>query len=144
MAAPLYLLDTNIIVAYIRDSEVWRQIVAAHQPLTVTPTPLYCVVTEGELLSLALQWSWGSHKQEQLKFSLSFFQPKTIVDPDVMRMYATLDSHCKSLGHKMGKNDLWIAATAAAAGATLLTSDRDFDHLPPNLPARIWIDPDTH
>ena len=29
----------------------------------------------------------------------------------------------------MGKNDLWIAATAASINATLVTSDKDFGHL---------------
>jgi len=29
----------------------------------------------------------------------------------------------------MGKNDLWIAATASATSAKLLTSDQDFLHL---------------
>jgi predicted nucleic acid-binding protein len=29
----------------------------------------------------------------------------------------------------MGKNDLWIAATAYAMNAMLLTTDGDFDHL---------------
>ncbi|MBK9016619.1 MAG: PIN domain-containing protein [Saprospiraceae bacterium] len=29
----------------------------------------------------------------------------------------------------MGKNDLWIAATAHATQATLLTTDMDFNHL---------------
>ena len=29
----------------------------------------------------------------------------------------------------MGKNDLWIAATAHALNATLLTTDKDFSHL---------------
>lgn len=29
----------------------------------------------------------------------------------------------------MGKNDLWIAATASAFGITLVTTDKDFDHL---------------
>jgi predicted nucleic acid-binding protein len=29
----------------------------------------------------------------------------------------------------MGKNDLWIAATASVLDATLLTTDNDFDHL---------------
>lgn len=29
----------------------------------------------------------------------------------------------------MGKNDLWIAATARLADGILLTTDRDFDHL---------------
>lgn len=29
----------------------------------------------------------------------------------------------------MGKNDLWIAATAYAINAKLVTTDKDFDHL---------------
>ena len=29
----------------------------------------------------------------------------------------------------MGKNDLWIAATAMATGAELITTDKDFSHL---------------
>lgn len=29
----------------------------------------------------------------------------------------------------MGKNDLWIAATASILGAKLLTTDNDFEHL---------------
>jgi predicted nucleic acid-binding protein len=29
----------------------------------------------------------------------------------------------------MGKNDLWIAATGAVFGLTLLTADNDFSHL---------------
>ena len=30
---------------------------------------------------------------------------------------------------KMGKNDLWIVATAAAFEIPLVTTDKDFDHL---------------
>jgi tRNA(fMet)-specific endonuclease VapC len=32
----------------------------------------------------------------------------------------------------MGKNDLWIAATAFLFGLTLVTTDHDFDHLHPD------------
>lgn len=32
----------------------------------------------------------------------------------------------------MGKNDLWIAASAIVLKATLLTTDKDFDHLSPS------------
>jgi tRNA(fMet)-specific endonuclease VapC len=32
----------------------------------------------------------------------------------------------------MGKNDLWIAATAKVLGGVLLTTDGDFDHLNPS------------
>jgi hypothetical protein len=41
----------------------------------------------------------------------------------------------------MGQNDLGIAAIAKATGATLLTTDKDFDHLHPNHLQRIYIDP---
>ena len=30
---------------------------------------------------------------------------------------------------KMGKNDLWISATTNILGGTLLTMDKDFNHL---------------
>jgi len=62
----------------------------------------------------------------------------------LIQMYATLDSFCESVGQPLGKNDLWIAATAAVIGATLLTIDRDFDRLAPQFFARDWIDPDTY
>lgn len=50
----------------------------------------------------------------------------------------------------MGKNDVWIAATTKVAGATLLTTDNDFDHLSATSPLHAagmpvielaWIDP---
>ena len=31
----------------------------------------------------------------------------------------------------------------SVTGATLLTTDRDFEHLPPDLLARVWIEPGT-
>ena len=31
----------------------------------------------------------------------------------------------------MGKNDLWLAATASVLNLTLITSDQDFNHLAP-------------
>lgn len=42
----------------------------------------------------------------------------------------------QSSAQNMGKNNLWIAACALATGATLLTTDKDFDHLHPN-PLRV-------
>ncbi|MCY7311131.1 MAG: hypothetical protein LH619_10160, partial [Chitinophagaceae bacterium] len=52
-------------------------------------------------------------------------------------MYAEIDAYSKNKlpnkpqgkSIKTGKNDLWIAATANVAGATLLTTDNDFNHL---------------
>jgi tRNA(fMet)-specific endonuclease VapC len=53
-------------------------------------------------------------------------------------MYAEIDVYSQShhpilrlptSARKMGKNDLWIAATAAILNATLLSTDADFEHL---------------
>jgi tRNA(fMet)-specific endonuclease VapC len=44
----------------------------------------------------------------------------------------------------MRENDLWIAATAAASDAILVTTDKDFDHLHENGHLRrIWVNPAT-
>jgi tRNA(fMet)-specific endonuclease VapC len=43
----------------------------------------------------------------------------------------------------MGRNDVWIAASAAVTGATLMTTDRDFDLLDGTHIQRVWIDPKT-
>jgi predicted nuclease of predicted toxin-antitoxin system len=64
--------------------------------------------------------------------------------PSVIDAYVELDlvSQVHPDGARnMGKNDLWIAAAARAAGATLLTTDNDFDHLIPDHLAGVVIDP---
>lgn len=138
--SPLYLLDTNILVHYVRGSPVWQRVNAAHGLLTVTPTPRYCVVSDGEIRSLALQWRWGAKKVDQMDFCLGYFQSQTIERPRVMEMYAVIDAYCESVGQSMGKNDLWIAATV---GAALITTDRDFDRIAPQFLNHIWVDTDS-
>lgn len=55
---------------------------------------------------------------------------------------AVFDAFCESRGRTLGKNDLWIAATAAMTGAVLLTTDKDFDPLhQEGLLRRVWYDP---
>jgi tRNA(fMet)-specific endonuclease VapC len=59
-------------------------------------------------------------------------------DPALIKMYAEIDVYSQSQhptlrlptsARKMGKNDLWIAATTAIYNATLLSTDADFTHL---------------
>lgn len=42
----------------------------------------------------------------------------------------------------MGKNDVWIAATASVLDATLITIDTDFDHLDGEFLDPVYVDPD--
>lgn len=64
-------------------------------------------------------------------------------DP-VLRAYAAFDADLTRAGTRMGQqNDLWIAATAAATGAVVLTTDSDFDVLHPTRIHREWVDPQS-
>jgi predicted nucleic acid-binding protein len=63
--------------------------------------------------------------------------------PDILTAYGELDDLSNRAGRSMGKNDVWIAATAKVSDATLLTTDGDFDHLHPTHINRIRIDENT-
>lgn len=100
------------------------------------------VVCVGEILAIAERNGWGSKQRTRLESMLRDFPDLPIKDPDILRAYALIDAW--SCGKpvsapgsapppkpaaKMGKNDLWIAATAHASGAILLSTDDDFEHL---------------
>jgi predicted nucleic acid-binding protein len=140
---PLYLLDTNVLVHLIRGDAVWARVRAKYQPLLIDPRPLISVVTAGELRSLALQFNWQAAKIDQMEFCLGYFQWVSIDDPEIIRAYAVIDAHGHRTGHPLGKNDAWIAATAAVTGARLLTTDKDFDRLDPLFLSRDRIDPEA-
>jgi tRNA(fMet)-specific endonuclease VapC len=125
----LYLLDTNILVHLVREDRTGEEIKAKYAPYTKDPKPLICAVTDGELRSLSLQFSWGSLKMNKMNFALDYFGRVPIEPKDVMEAYAAIDFFSKSQGIKMGKNDVWIASAAYTSGSRLLTTDDDFDHL---------------
>lgn len=127
----LYLFDTNILVHLVRDDATGQQIRAKYKPFSLDPKPRFCVVSEGEIRSLALQFLWGGPKLTQMEFALAHLGRLTIEKLEVMNAYAMLDAYSKAQGITMGKNDLWIAAAAFSADARLVTTDNDFDHLTP-------------
>ena len=139
----LYLLDTNIIIHAVRATDVWRKVNAAYGLMTTAMTPLLSRVTDGELRSFAVQRNWGPTKLEQLEFHMLHFAVKSIDEAEIVQTYANLDAYAVSMGVTMGKNDLWIAATAVVTGATLLTTDRDFDLFAPRFLHRLWLDPNA-
>lgn len=101
-------------------------------------------MTEGELRSLAIQWNWGARKKSQVHFFLQYFLRVPVDKEIIFEAYETIDAYSESIGHPMGKNDLWIAAAASAMNATLVTTDKDFAHLAPTyLTAIDWIDPEN-
>ena len=69
----------------------------------------------------------GRDKLDRMEFLLSYFQTVPVDSPDQISIYSEIDNFCLERGRVMGKNDLWIAATAALTDARLLTSDADFE-----------------
>jgi hypothetical protein len=61
----------------------------------------------------------------------------------IVTAYGEIDHFTENVqkpARPMGKNDLWIAATAHVTGAALLTSDGDFDHLAPRFFRLVRVD----
>lgn len=139
-----YFLDTNILVHFVREDGIAQHIHQQYSPLLADPRPLISIVTIGELRSLAIQWNWGEQKQDRMRFFLDYFWKMPIEKPEVLSAYPAIDAYSESIGRPMGKNDVWIAASAHVMNTHLLTTDTDFDHLHTVFITRIWIDPERN
>jgi len=146
-----YVLDSNIFVGYVRDALYSRYIDQKYDPLGGNNIALISVVTKGELHAAAYKFNWGRKKKRHLQRLLNSVRAVPIQSMDIIDRYAEIDAFSQNklpdrpLGksdRNMGKNDVWIAATASVIDATLLTTDADFDHLHGEFLSRVYIDPD--
>jgi tRNA(fMet)-specific endonuclease VapC len=115
-----YLLDTNIIVALMRANPLGRFIEATYGLRAPLNRGLISVVTVGEMLSLARQFGWGGGKVNALEALLDQLVWIDINDHQILDAYGELDHESLKVGRRIGRNDVWIAATARASGMTLL------------------------
>ncbi len=142
---PAYVLDTNVLVHYARASKV-GQAIEAHFQFLARPAsfrPLVSVVSVGEIRSLAAQWTWGPAKLQKLDDFLQKIVQLGIDADQTLRACADIDTHCVRNGLALDDNDTWIAAVTRAAGACLITTDKDFDPLSPRWLRRVYVDPKT-
>lgn len=97
------------------------------------------VVVEAETKTLAFRNKWSQKRLAQLD---SFLEEFCILDVSqlLVATYVEIDTFSQlrnpnfthypfNTPRNMGKNDLWIAATASLLGLQLVTTDADFDHL---------------
>lgn len=68
-----FLLDTNILVHYIRKPELLSDFENTYQPFSNQNVALISLVTEAEMKSLAIQFGWGESKMQQLEKLLGYF-----------------------------------------------------------------------
>ena len=133
-----YLLDTNIVYGWIKKYDFRQNIEKSFKPFSPANTPIISIVTVGEINALALANGWGKRTRRDLE---SFLKRLVIIDinsEDILQRYAEIyafsqgrhpEKPLSSSARNMGKNDLWIAATASVVNGTLITTDKDFDHL---------------
>ncbi len=133
------LFDTNVVVLLVRGGNAGQRIDSELQLRARSERALICVVTVGEALSLTKRNGWGADKRERLESVLRELVVVDINNPLVLESYADLEVFAQARGRSLGDNDTWIAATASVTGATLLTTDRDFDPLHPEMIARVLI-----
>jgi tRNA(fMet)-specific endonuclease VapC len=130
------LLDTNILIHLSKDP--------TFQFLTKVTNPndqglFISVVSLAELKSLGLQYRWGVKKWQIIN---SIIQDAVIIEAteNFVDTYSEIDAYSQRRNPRitdypfasprnMGKNDLWIAATASLLGLKLVTTDADFNHL---------------
>ena len=133
-----YFLDTNLVLIYLRNNRLSRRIEQDLNLLSGEHNLIISVVSVGELKSIAKQNKWGKRKIENMLYTLSDFLIADVNTADILERYAEIDAYSqgKLQGKKgnftsrnMGKNDLWIAATASVYDIVLLTTDNDFQHL---------------
>lgn len=136
MGSGLLLLDTSVLLHVIRGNEVARRIDAAWRLQTRPDRPLISIVTVGEARAFALRLGWGEEKLRRLEQLMQELVVVDIRNATVLDNYARFHTHLVRSGRTVGHNDIWIAATAAAASATLVTCDNDFDALHPDFIVR--------
>lgn len=137
-----FLLDTSMLLGFVRNAP-WANRVRTEFNLGNKETMVFTsVVCLGELLALAEKRGWGEGRRDQLDQVLHGFPTLDINKQPILRAYALIDAwtHGNSVASPgqapppkpavpMTQNDLWIAATAHESQATLLSTDRDFEHL---------------
>lgn len=136
------LLDTGMLVGLMREAP-WALKADAELDLSGPETLAFTsAVCRGELMALAEKRGWGAGKREQMESVLDRFPTIGINQPSILSAYALIDAWTRGASVQaptnappprpalpMSKNDLWVAATAHAGQAVLVSTDTDFDRL---------------
>ena len=117
--AEIGLLDTSVLVA-----------VEGDRPLRAEALPksaAISIITVAELRAGILSAPDIQSRDRRLHTLERISRTTTLsVDHGVARIWAGMRAYLAASGKRVSGNDLWIAATAAAAEMPVVTQDRDF------------------
>lgn len=134
-----FLWDTNVLLHYIRQSGRYHELLRKHAFFSKENQVFLSIISIGEIQSLAYQLNWGPERRRQLQNFLERISLLGIYE-EIITAYAQIDAYSqgklpgKSLppgltARNMGKNDIWLAATAHVFNLSFVTTDDDFGHL---------------
>ena len=120
-----YLLDTSAISAIMREDgkmASWLSSVGTEDHVVV------CPVTRGEILFGLERMAVGKRRSDLEAKARKLFATLSCdpIPPGAGDHYASVKAARQRRGLPLDENDLWMAATALAIGATLVTRDTDF------------------
>jgi len=134
MASAIYHLDTSTVVLFLRaKSPKIRAMLNSLSPGQITVSQ----VVRAELLVGCLKSQKPAHHREQVDRFLTNVAVKDL-DDLVAEHYAEIRAKLEVIGKTIGPNDLFIAATARAAGATLVTTNESEFRRVPGLKVGNW------
>ena len=90
-----------------------------------------CTIVRGEILFGIQRLPIGRRRQILENQAINLFQglPCLAVPKEAADDYAPMKNYAEQHGTPLSENDLWIAATAMALDAILVTADSDFQRI---------------
>ena len=144
MKGRLYLLDTSALVNIVRGNDLGKFIQQTYDLLNPATRPLISVVSHGELWAMAARRNWQRNKRQALQQTIDAVVTIDLNAGEIITAYVEVDKLSQTVAkgaRTLSKNDLWIAATAKASNAALLTTDQDFLFLHPHYLFVEYVDP---
>lgn len=126
-----FVLDTSFLLNLIRNTPASQTVASQLGINEAGSLIILSIVSVAEIRVLAQRNNWGNTKLQKMEqiIAAAMVIDISLNDEELLSSYVEIDANSQSLGRKMGKNDLWIAATAVVTDATLISGDRDFEHL---------------
>jgi len=143
-ASDLALLDTNVLIHLVRNDATGQVIEEKYSLAARQERPLLSTIVEAEVKVFAAISGWGDRKLTRLDEILAELVRVEAGLPQVVEAYIEIAPVAQRQGQAIAtqnQNDLWIAATARAAGAVLYTCDKDFQFLDPDFVRVCYIPP---
>jgi len=117
-----FLLDTNVVIAFLAGELAIRQLLAEAEDVFVP------IIALGELY-------FGARKSGQVEKNLTRINEFVIncsilvCDTDTAREYGIIKNTLRAKGRPIPENDIWIAAVAKQHGLTLVTRNLHFSEI---------------